>query len=313
MRKFAVLALILALLLALMLPLTHADVGNFAGDSDWGDDSDWDSGSDSDWGDDSDDYDDDGFDDFFGAFAGSAIGSNIGGGGYGGGGGGGGTIIFIIIIIVVIILIIRSRKKASTATPVHVDTRPTAADLSALMERDPDFNLENFLEKVRNLYVQLQNAWTDRDWEPMRPNLTDSFYNQLGRQLEEMRKAGRTNHVERISVLGATVTGYEQKDDLDCLKVRLTTRIVDYTTDDTTGEVVSGDKNREKFMTYEWTMVRKQTAKTKAEQGARACPNCGAPLDNNASSRCPYCGSIIKGTDYDWTLASIRGIIQRTQ
>ena len=30
-------------------------------------------------------------------------------------------------------------------------------------------------------------------------------------------------------------------------------------------------------------------------------------------SRCPYCGTVVKGTDYDWTLASIRGIIQRTQ
>ena len=95
--------------------------------------------------------------------------------------------------------------------------------------------------------------------------------------------------------------------------MRLTSRICDYTTDDTTGEVVSGDKHRELFMTYEWTMVRAQSAKTKSEAGAKACPNCGAPLDNNASTKCPYCGSIIKGTDYDWTLASIRGLSQKSQ
>ena len=305
MRKWTVLVLALALLLSLMLPVAHADVGNFAGDSDWGSD-DW-SSSDSDWDSGSDWDDDDDWDDGLGAFVGGAIGSSIGGGG------GGGSFLIVIIIIVVVILIIRSRKGGGGNTPVHVETRPTTTDLSALMERDPDFNTESFLEKVRNLYVQMQNAWTDKDWEPMRPNLTDAFFNQLGRQLEEMKKAGQTNHVERISVLGASITGYEQRDNLDCLKVRLTTRIVDYTTDDTTGQVVSGDKNREKFLTYEWTMVRAQGAKTQTEQGARACPNCGAPLDNNASYKCPYCGTVVKGTDYDWTLASIRGINQRTQ
>ena len=97
---YAAEALILALLFALMLPLTHADVGDFAGDSDWGSD-DWGS-SDSDSGWDSSDWDDDddGWDSGTGAFIGGALGSSLGGGGYGGGGGG--TLLLIIIIVCVV-------------------------------------------------------------------------------------------------------------------------------------------------------------------------------------------------------------------
>ena len=301
MRKLSVCAILLALLLCMMLPVAHADVGNFAGDSDWGDSGSYDSGSDYSWDDDDDDY-------------GSTWSGSDGGSSGGSSSGEGWSMSTLVIMGVVIVLLILSakRSKGGKNAPVQVNTAPKAADLSVLLKNDPDFDVEKFLEKVRNLYVQMQNAWTAKDWEPMRPSLTDAFFNQLGRQLEEMKKAGRTNHVERIAVLGATVTGYERRDNLDQLKVWIQTRICDYTTDDATGEVVSGDKNRELFMTYEWTMVRTAGAVTKKEEGAASCPNCGAPLDANASYKCPYCGSVIQGTDYDWTLASIRGISQRS-
>ncbi len=293
MRRLSVCAILLALLLCMLLPLAHADVGNFAGDSDWGDSS-WDS-------DHSRDNDDDNNSNWV-IFGGSSS-----------GGEGGDLWVSVVVIIVVIVIWSSVRKsKSGGRVPVQVETRPSAVDLTALTARDPDFDLEKFLEKVRNLYVQMQNAWTAKEWEQMRPSLTDAFYNQLNRQLDELIRANQTNHVERIAVLGASVTGYQQKDNLDQITVRLSTRICDYTTDDATGSVIRGNKDKELFMTYEWTMVRAAGAVTKKDEGARACPNCGAPLDANASYKCPYCGTVIMGTDYDWTLASIRGISQRS-
>ncbi len=291
MRKIAACALALMLLLCLSLPMTHADVGNFAGDSDWGD-SDW---GDSDWSSDYDsgsDYDSDGEAGDFG------------------------TVLWTVVAIfaVAIIFSVKEKidKKKGNTSAVRVSEPVEQADLTELMARDPDFDQDKFLENVGNLYVQMQKAWTARKWEPMRAHLTDAFYNQLAHQLDEMIQAGQTNHVDRISVLSTVITGYECRDNLDVLKVRLSTRICDYTTKDATGAVVSGDKNRELFMTYEWTMVRSMNAVTKSDEGARACPNCGAPLDANASSKCPYCGTVIIGTDYDWTLSAIRGISQRS-
>ena len=42
------------------------------------------------------------------------------------------------------------------------------------------------------------------------------------------------------------------------------------------------------------------------------CPSCSAPLAINQNAKCPYCGSIINSKDYDWSIAAIKGISQRT-
>ena len=41
------------------------------------------------------------------------------------------------------------------------------------------------------------------------------------------------------------------------------------------------------------------------------CPNCGAPLENVNSSKCPYCDSTIIGENYDWILAKKQVLSQR--
>ena len=39
---------------------------------------------------------------------------------------------------------------------------------------------------------------------------------------------------------------------------------------------------------------------------------CGAPLDVNASARCPYCGTVIQQQAQDWVISAIRAIKQQT-
>ena len=42
------------------------------------------------------------------------------------------------------------------------------------------------------------------------------------------------------------------------------------------------------------------------------CPACGAPLDINATAKCPYCGSVVTVQQEEWALSSIKGLYQRT-
>ena len=158
----------------------------------------------------------------------------------------------------------------------------------------------------------MQNAWTAKDWEPMRMLMTDSLFAQFGNQLEAMKRANRTNYVERIAVLGTRVTGIYRDKVNDIITVEVRTRIVDYTKDDRTDKVISGNPNKELFMTYEWTMVRPIGVKTEDFKGERrtVCPACGAPLPINASNRCEYCGTLVSASEHDWVISSIRGISQ---
>ena len=328
MRKHPYRRSLLAALLCLVLlisSLSIADAGNFAGDSDWGSSSsDWSSSS-SDWGSsssswsssswDSDWDNDSSYDD--GWFFPSII---IGNQGPSGGSSGGGgidlfEIVLILLIIIIVIRYLRSRKQEHSGAQVYqASEEEPGLPIETLKQKDPNFNEQKLLEKVSNDYVRMQQCWQAKDWEPMRAVMTDQLYNQMLRQLDELKRNTVTNYVERIAVLNTRIMRYAVEGDNDVLVVRLQSRICDYTLDDETGNLVSGSRTRELFMTYDWKLIRQKDQKTRdeAHMTQLSCPNCGAPLDINQSGKCPYCGSVITLSDHDWALSSIKGISQRS-
>ena len=187
--------------------------------------------------------------------------------------------------------------------------------MSGYLKLDPDFSAAGVQEHMANLYVQMQDCWHNKNIEPVRPWLTDAFYNQMEGLLAPMRKKRETDYIERIAVLEASLKGYYQAGGMDFLVAAIRTRITVYTLDDRTGRVVSGSKDREKFMEYEWELTRRSGEKTdRAKGGVKAvyCPHCGAPLDVNASARCSYCGGTVIASSKNWAVCRIKGISQRT-
>jgi len=294
----------LALLVLFTLPaLSRADVGNFSGGSDYGGSSDW---GGSDWGSSSSGWGSSGWSSDGYSTSGSG-GSNIG-------------ILPVIIIVVLVIIFLGKYKKnmneaaKGAGAARKMTPRASLLPISKLSETDPEFSENEIKEKIGNLYIKLQNAWQDKKWDPMRAHLTDQLYNQFARQLDELIRNNRTNYVERIAVLGVDLLGISQDEVNDTLVARVKTRIVDYTVDDATGNVVSGSKTIERFMEYEWTLIRSRGAKTEHSENAETvhCANCGAPLDVSYSSKCEYCGAVTVNSQYDWVISSIKGISQRS-
>lgn len=244
--------------------------------------------------------------------------------GYTGGGSsvGGIPIPFPVVIIIIILFFVLSRKKkGSSSAPTSVAAIPpaqSAAVADQIRQVDPFFTEAEMREKVSNLYSEMQRAWETQDWEPMRARLTDDLYNQMWRQMQELVTRGQINRIERIAIMSVALKQFYQDEQNDNLLIRLTTRITDYTIDRNTGNVVSGDPKREKFMTYEWTMIRSVGVKTPApgvegkQEVSRNCPHCGAPIDLTQSARCSYCHSIVTAPEFDWVLSNIKGIAQQT-
>ena len=309
-KLFGIAALVICVLMLTFSTGVLADFGGFSGDSDYGGDFDL-GGSDSDFG------------------LGDGLGWLLWGGlssssdsddGRGGGCGGIPTIVIIIIIVVVVMFILRSKKSSGGGIPVQTSVKPTeASELRPISEytanEDPGFSSADMQTKLANLYVQLQDCWSAKDITPLRPYLTDELYNQSERQLEEIKRANQTPHIERISVLGVNIRGWCRRDGMDHMIVEMSTRITTFTTDDSTGNIVRGDRNAEKFMTYEWDVARTTgvTTAAAAEMKTVNCPNCGAPVTINKSAKCPYCETVITLDEHDWVLFSIKGLSQRTQ
>lgn len=191
------------------------------------------------------------------------------------------------------------------------------SDLNSISEYknlDPEFDEGKLKSQISNLYIQMQDSWTAKNLENLRPYFTDEFYNQMNRQLESFKRTQRTDYTDRIAVLDVKLKGYKQSGEMDYIIAGLKSRIVSYILDDKTGKLVSGDMNKERFMEYEIELSRKSGTITNKTDGVKmtSCPHCGAPLNLNASAKCVYCGSVVTASNSEWAVCEMKGISQRT-
>ena len=301
-----ILVFVLCILLMMLPAFAGADFGDFSGDSDYG--GSWDSGSDwssSSW---DSDYSSGSYYDDDSDVSGIDIGISL-------------AVMAAIVVLSLIFDVSEKRKKkkqhGAQGRPQGAQRTPESRlqPLGDLAVTDPSFDANAMQEKISNLYVQMQNCWTDKNIESLRPYFTDAFFTQMERQLNGLKSRGLTNHVDRIAVLGVNLRGFYKQGGDEHLIVELRTRIVDYTVQDSDKKLVSGDRNREKFMTYEWDMCRAEGSVTTREGAMQSvsCPGCGAPLSINTTAKCPYCGRVVTLDEHDWALCAIKGISQTTR
>ena len=322
-RTIKILIFALGLFLIILPAFAGADFGGFSGDSDYG--GSWDSGSDwgssswdsgSDWSSSSwdSDYSSGSYYDDDSDVSGIDIGISL-------------AVMAAIVVLGLIFDVSEKRKKKKqygAGRPQSAQGRPQGAQrtpnsrlqpIGDLTITDPNFDANAMQEKISNLYVQMQNCWTDKNIESLRPYFTDALFTQMERQLNGLKNQGLTNYVDRIAVLGVNLRGFYRQGDKEHLIVELRTRIVDYTVQDSNNKLISGDRNREKFMTYEWDMCRTAGSVTSKEgvMHSVSCPGCGAPLSINTTAKCPYCGRVVTLDEHDWALCAIKGIAQSTR
>jgi uncharacterized tellurite resistance protein B-like protein len=110
-----------------------------------------------------------------------------------------------------------------------------------------------------------------------------------------------------VRVLDTWVAELTTNAHFDVLTVRITASAVDYREDLRTGRRLSGTTRPGEFTEY-WSLLRRRDAKTVADKPGLLeghCPNCGAEVSVNASSRCEYCQAHLTSCAKDWVLSEI--------
>ena len=235
-------------------------------------------------------------------------------------------LLFIIVFAVVIVLGIilmsledaRNKRRACRAErkkkreEKQKDPSHQLKPIEEYLQVDPSFSPSEFTKRISELYPELQEGWQKKDISSFRRCLTDTFYAQMERELSKYRSRHQTNHIERISIEGCDILGWRQDGGKDMIIVQLRTKIVDYVTDDVTGEIVRGYKTFQKSMTYEWSMIR--STGVKDSDGRRTteiiCPKCGAKVQVNQTALCEFCGTLLTAGTFDWALNAITGLSQ---
>lgn len=263
------------------------------------------------------------------------VGNNVdygGGGGYSGGGYSGGShdygggssssdddldALDVIIIIIVLIAIgggaVIKNSVGSKGRNTYSSAQRTPRDhsseiLNAIHDIDPNFSEETFIGWTKEVFITLQNAWTERDWSKIRPFEKEELYRQHEQQLKEYINNGTINIIERINIKQAYMHLYERDAQYEYLVVYMETRMNDYVIDEKTRAVVKGDKNIEHHLNYQLTFMRKTGVKTnpaRSNKSTVSCPHCGAPVTVTSAGKCEYCDFIITTGEHDWVLSDL--------
>ena len=224
------------------------------------------------------------------------------------------------LIVVAIIIIVYHVKKKKGKDPVNINknvnqqaeteitmdyTGVVAEEIRAI---DPDFSSDKFIGFAREVFMKIQEAWTTKDWKPIRPFESETLFNQHKQQLDEYIRLGKTNVVEKIGIKHCSLHSFKKDGDKEVLTVWLNAIMRDYVIEDATKKVLESDPNRDWYMKYEMVFNRKAGVKTdpgKKGNTITNCPNCGAPTEVTSSGQCAYCGSVITNGEHDWVLTDI--------
>lgn len=176
---------------------------------------------------------------------------------------------------------------------------------------DPEFSSDNFLAWTREVFLKIQQAWTDRNWKVIRPFESNELFATHNSQLNEYIKNHKINVVEKINISNATLREFRQDGDKEVLVVELHAVMRDYVIDEKTKKVLESNPNKDWYMKYLMTFNRKKGVLTKAGTSNKSttnCPNCGAPTEITSSGQCEYCDSVITTGEHDWVLSDIHSI-----
>jgi ribosomal protein L24E len=174
--------------------------------------------------------------------------------------------------------------------------------LASLRDGNRAFDFEAFRNRVIEIAIELQSAWTARDWERVRPLESEGLFQMHRYWIDAYRRQKLRNVVDDYEVVAVEPVKVSSDAFYESLTVRIWAHGRDYTIDES-NRVVGGSNSAMREWTEYWTFIRTRAA----SGGTRkiSCPNCGATVAAGATGVCEYCGGKLTAGTFDWVLSRI--------
>jgi uncharacterized tellurite resistance protein B-like protein len=178
---------------------------------------------------------------------------------------------------------------------------------SCLQHSDPDFNLENFKNRVKKAFTKIQIAWTSQDLSKVRFILADGTYEQFQIQINDMKDRNIVDIMKNIEISSIELEKYESNSNYDTVYVEIKASAINFKRNIKTNKILEGSQNCPDRFTEIWCFCRNKNAKSKESNGIIEgyCPNCSTRINKTEDIKCSSCGSILKSGQLDWILAGI--------
>lgn len=207
-------------------------------------------------------------------------------------------VVFLVILAVIVLVIFLIKRSQKAGPPASAPQQPL--DLDVIRNLDPDFSAVLFLDFAYALYARAHQA---RASQPALDALAPYLSPEVRASLADRPPAGVPVSevvVGALRAAGIDLPSTEPVPGSPPAQVRVRLEIE--------SNLTLGDAGSERtqYASETWTLVRGAGVRTKPPQDVRSfhCPNCGAPFTSSGSDRCDYCGEVVSGGRFDWTVVS---------
>ena len=143
--------------------------------------------------------------------------------------------------------------------PSYVESTPAYESQDpeeVLHQAEPQFDARRFRDARLDDFFKVQAAFANRDLSPLRDRMTPELYQLLDADVAELKRAGRVNHLDNIAVRDVEIAEAWRETGSVWATVRFRANLVDYTTDERSGAVVSGSRTEPVKFQELWSFVR---------------------------------------------------------
>jgi predicted lipid-binding transport protein (Tim44 family) len=177
--------------------------------------------------------------------------------------------------------------------------------VAAIRAHDPAFDENVFLAQVQRLFFAVLEAWTALKPALSQGVMASLIWEQQKGQVTDYSQRGWRNVLDKLSFTSAVIAGALSTLDFDTVTVRINATSADYDVD-AAGALIRGDTNAWDW-TEDWIFQRPSTLVT-GQPGtitSQSCPNCGAAVNVDITSICPFCDAAVISGKFGWLLTRI--------
>ena len=129
-------------------------------------------------------------------------------------------------------------------------------DYRSLTMMDRSFDPNQFLKTAQDIFFKVQGVWNKQDTAVLRSLCGSELMQTWEQELNDLRARGHQNKMENIALRESEITEAWTENGQDYITVRLHANLLDYTVDQKSGNVVSGNNSDPvEFQEY-WTFAR---------------------------------------------------------
>lgn len=165
-----------------------------------------------------------------------------------------------LIVLVFTFITFKINKKKSTKVYKNIPPIfPHNANMQIakyIYKKDENFNLEKFLNWVKNIFLTLENAFSQRDWQKIFTFESKELFEEHNAQIQELISLGRVNIKDNINIIDAYLHKLVIDGNSENLTVSIRATMNNYIVDEASGSIITGKKEEVFDTIYQMTFVR---------------------------------------------------------